>query len=172
MHCATCRLSKQCHTDTALPQASSPFHLLKFAHRFLSGTILRLVFFMASFLGNSRGGLAPQRVRGRGERAPFLAKAKARESLKPDLEKHPLGDLVKELHISDLGLESIDRAKISDCQYVASYNWLGDEVPTIVVPGNCSSVGATRTNKPRQTSSMDTTSCTASLERRQWTILP
>lgn len=59
-----------------------------------------------------------------------------------DLEKHPLGDLVKEFHSSDLSLKPINLAEISDCQYVASYNWLNDEVPTIIIPGNLFSVAA------------------------------
>jgi hypothetical protein len=94
---------------------------------------------MASFLDSSRGGFAPRRGRGRGGRAPLFAKT--REPIKPDLEKHPLGDLVMEFRSSDLSLKPIDLAEISNCQYVASYNWLNDEVPTIVVPGNFSSVG-------------------------------
>ena len=52
-----------------------------------------------------------------------------------DIEKHPLGDTVNEFHSSNLSLKPIDLAEISDCQYVASYNWLNDEVPTIVIPG-------------------------------------
>ncbi|KAF1920571.1 hypothetical protein BDU57DRAFT_18675 [Ampelomyces quisqualis] len=88
---------------------------------------------MASFLGSSRGGFAPRRARGRGGRAPFFAKT--RETMKPDFEKHPLGDLVEELYSSNLRLKPIDLAEISDCQYVASYNWLNDKVPTIIIPG-------------------------------------
>ena len=61
--------------------------------------------------------------------------------MKPDFEKYSLGNLVKEFRSSDLSLKPIDLAEISNCQYVASYNWLNDEVPTIVVPGNFSSVG-------------------------------
>lgn len=61
--------------------------------------------------------------------------------MKSDLEKHPLGDLVMEFRSSDLSLKPIDLAEISNCQYVASYNWLNDEVPTIVVLGNFSSAG-------------------------------
>lgn len=62
-----------------------------------------------------------------------------RQLIKPDLEKHPLGGLVKTFHNSDLGLKKTDVAKIVDCQYVASYNWLNGAVPTIVIPGNLSS---------------------------------
>ena len=46
-----------------------------------------------------------------------------------------------EFRSSDLSLKPIDLAEISNCQYVASYNWLNDEVPTIVVLGNFSSAG-------------------------------
>jgi hypothetical protein len=95
---------------------------------------------MASFLGSSRGGFAPRRGRGRGGRVPFFANP--REQMKPDLERHPLGDLVKEFRISNLSLKPIDSVEITDCQYVASYNWLNDKVPTIVVPGEFSSVDA------------------------------
>ncbi|KAL1795342.1 hypothetical protein ACET3X_007158 [Alternaria dauci] len=90
---------------------------------------------MASYTGSSssRGGFAPRRGRGRGGRAPFFTKP--REQVKPDLERHPLGDLVKEFRSSDLSLKPADLAEISDCRYVASYNWLNGKVPTIVVPG-------------------------------------
>jgi hypothetical protein len=94
---------------------------------------------MASFLGSSRGGFAPRRGRGRGGRAPFFTKI--REPIKPDLEPYPLGDLVKEFRSSDLSLKPVDLAEISGCQYVASYNWLDNEVPTIVIPGNFSPAG-------------------------------
>jgi hypothetical protein len=96
---------------------------------------------MHSFLGNSRGGFAPRRGRGRGGKAPFFAKT--RELVKPDLEKYPLGDIVKDVQSSKLSLKPIDLAEIYGCQYVASYNWLNDEVPTIVIPGSISYV-ATR----------------------------
>ncbi|KAI4916085.1 hypothetical protein J4E90_004531 [Alternaria incomplexa] len=88
---------------------------------------------MASFSGSGRGGWAPRRGRGRGGRAPHFAKN--REQPKPDLQTHPLGDPVKVFRSSDLSLKPIDSAEISNCQHVASYNWLNDEVPTIVVPG-------------------------------------
>ncbi|KAH8623573.1 hypothetical protein IG631_22052 [Alternaria alternata] len=90
---------------------------------------------MASYLGGSsnRGGFAPRRGRGRGGRVPFPAKP--REQAKPDLERHPLGDLVKVFRSSDLSLKPADLAEISNCKYVASYNWLNGKVPTIVVPG-------------------------------------
>jgi hypothetical protein len=89
---------------------------------------------MASYqANNSRGGFAPRRGRGRGGRVPFFAKP--REQVKPDLERHPLGDLVNEFRNSDLSLKPAALAEISDCQYVASYNWLNGKVPTIAIPG-------------------------------------
>lgn len=45
---------------------------------------------------------------------------------------------MKVFRSSDLSLKPIDSAEISNCQHVASYNWLNDEVPTIVVPGKAS----------------------------------
>jgi hypothetical protein len=94
--------------------------------------------FMSSFSGSSssRAGYAPRRGRGRGGRIPFT---KGREQIKPDIEKHPLGELLKTFHSSDLGVEQSGFARhatISDCQYVASYNWLNDR--TIIVPGKLS----------------------------------
>jgi hypothetical protein len=91
--------------------------------------------FMSSFAGSSRAGYAPRRGRGRGGRTPFT---KGREQMKPDVEKHPLGELLKTFHSSDLRLDqgdSVHLAAISGCQYVASYNWLNDRDPTIIVPG-------------------------------------
>jgi hypothetical protein len=91
--------------------------------------------FMSSFSGSSRAGFAPRTGRGRGGRTPFT---KGREQIKPDIEKHPLGELLKTFYSSDLGVdqgESAHRAVISDCEYVASYNWLNDRNPTIIVPG-------------------------------------
>jgi hypothetical protein len=150
MHCATCRLSKQRATRT---QPCLRYHHLlevgvSLSVRYntppcilhsLESFNTAITSSMASFPG-SRGGFAPRRGRGRGGRASLFTKT--REPMKPDLDKHPLGDLVKEFHSSDLSLKPIDLAEISDCQYVASYNWLNDEVPTIVVPGNFSSLGA------------------------------
>ena len=58
--------------------------------------------------------------------------------MKPDIERHPLGDIVKIFRSSDLivgGNYSTDVPEISGCKYVASYNWLNSKTPTIVVPG-------------------------------------
>ncbi|KAF1998617.1 hypothetical protein P154DRAFT_408136, partial [Amniculicola lignicola CBS 123094] len=56
----------------------------------------------------------------------------------PDTHKNPLGDIVTTISVSDLNeppKRFKDTAKISDCQYVASYNWLAEISPTIAVPG-------------------------------------
>ncbi|KAJ4366236.1 hypothetical protein N0V83_007872 [Neocucurbitaria cava] len=90
--------------------------------------------FNASFSGNSRGGFAPRRGRG-GWGRPL---AKPREPVKPDIESHPLGQLLQTVHNSDLldmPSNSSHNVTITDCQYVASYNWLNNSNPTVVVPG-------------------------------------
>lgn len=97
--------------------------------------------------------------------------AKNREQPKPDLQKHPLGDLVKVFRSSDLSLKPLDLAEISDCQHVASYNWLNDEVPTIVVPGKALLLLQDVTNNRRQTPSVDTTSRSTALEGRRRAVL-
>ncbi|RMZ67478.1 geranylgeranyl pyrophosphate synthetase [Pyrenophora seminiperda CCB06] len=86
--------------------------------------------------GSSRGGFAPRGVRSRGGRAPHFTKT--REQLKPDIERHPLGVIVETIRSSGLSVGAIGSTQIpeiSGCKYVASYNWLNSEVPTIIVPG-------------------------------------
>lgn len=83
----------------------------------------------------SRGGFAPRR--GRGGNRSFT---KQREPPKLDIRKHPLGELLQTFRNADLEVPNLivpDESFISDCQYVASYNWLDDELPTIIVPGKC-----------------------------------
>jgi hypothetical protein len=65
----------------------------------------------------------------------------------PDIKKHPLGSLLRTFKgldttapVSDaaelLSFKVCDnRLHISDCQYIASYNWLGCMEPTIITPG-------------------------------------
>lgn len=94
------------------------------------------MFYTQSAPGRSRGrgGFAAQRGRG-GWSSAFT---KRREVTKPDIEKYPLGRLLETFRTSDLKTkdgESTDAPVISDCQYVASYNWLNEEAPSIVVPG-------------------------------------
>ncbi|KAF1851482.1 uncharacterized protein K460DRAFT_298555 [Cucurbitaria berberidis CBS 394.84] len=90
--------------------------------------------YKSSFSGNNRGGFAPRKGRG-GWGRPF---AKPREPVKPDIEKYPLGKLLQTLQASDLIPEQnglSHKAAITDCQYIASYNWLNNSTPTIIVPG-------------------------------------
>ncbi len=84
--------------------------------------------------GTGRGGFAPKRGRG-GWSRPFV---KRQEPVKPDLTKHPLGDLLLRLQVSDLVSESTDQllsVRIEDCQYVTSYNWVAGNGSSILVPG-------------------------------------
>ncbi|KAE8855687.1 hypothetical protein PTNB73_09973 [Pyrenophora teres f. teres] len=73
---------------------------------------------MYSFPGSGRGGgFAPRGARGRGGRAPHFTKT--REQVKPDIERHPLGDIVKTFRSSDLIVGSnypTDVPEISGCQ--------------------------------------------------------
>ncbi|KAF1955357.1 hypothetical protein CC80DRAFT_564944 [Byssothecium circinans] len=86
------------------------------------------------FATSGRGGHAPRRGRG-GKPAPMFNK---HSEVKPDLLKHPLGDLLATFSNSDLeptkaGL--LDNVAIKNCNYVGSYNWIDTKSPTIMVPG-------------------------------------
>jgi len=52
----------------------------------------------------------------------------------PQAQEQPLGNLVTSIDIPDLSRVET-QPKIEDCEYVASYNWVDDKVPTILVPG-------------------------------------
>lgn len=76
---------------------------------------------------HTRGGLGRGQWRGRKE---------SQESTVP------LGDLVETVTHKSLGIQSekvTDSASITKCQYLASFNWLKDKQPTVVIPGilNC-----------------------------------
>ncbi|KAJ8119009.1 hypothetical protein OPT61_g112 [Boeremia exigua] len=80
------------------------------------------------------GGYAPRRGRG-GRSQPFV---KRQEPVKPDLNKHPLGELILRLQPADLRASPTDLSSpphIEDCQYVTSYNWVAGKDSTILVPG-------------------------------------
>jgi hypothetical protein len=88
-----------------------------------------------SSMSSFRGGYAPRRGRG-GWTKPFVKPKK--EIAKPDINKHPLGELLESLSISDLRVNRKAASKdetISNLRYVASYNWRGDASTTIIVPG-------------------------------------
>jgi len=56
------------------------------------------------------------------------------------LEKRPMGRPIGTIGLSEVqsAVQLKDAAPtIEDCQYVASYNWLNREKPTILVPGKC-----------------------------------
>ncbi|KAK6508266.1 hypothetical protein TWF506_010362 [Arthrobotrys conoides] len=61
--------------------------------------------------------------------------------LQPDIVKHPLGDLVAKITTKDLDInltasdDTLSTAIITDCEYVASYNWMNESASTIMVPG-------------------------------------
>jgi hypothetical protein len=61
-----------------------------------------------------------------------------REHIKPDIEKHPLGELLKTFSSSglDYRLTALStEASIADVEYAASYNWRHDGKITVLVPG-------------------------------------
>ena len=59
--------------------------------------------------------------------------------VEPDLVKNPLGKLMVSIRLSDLELpakaDSAVDACISNCEYVASYNWITGKPFRITVPG-------------------------------------
>lgn len=62
--------------------------------------------------------------------------SKPKKDSGPDISKIPLGNLVTNLSYSDVTeTKCTDSVSITDCEYVASYNWLNMAVPTILVPG-------------------------------------
>jgi hypothetical protein len=95
-----------------------------------------------SYTPNSRGGFASRRGRG-GWSKPFSKpSAKPKVYVKPDIERHPLGHLLNTIHNLDLKVDRTHQTDtatafpaILDLQYIASYNWINDDTPTILVPG-------------------------------------
>ncbi|PVI08395.1 hypothetical protein DM02DRAFT_510769 [Periconia macrospinosa] len=80
-----------------------------------------------------RGGFAP-----RSTWRKTNVKFQKREETTPDLAKHPLGELLETIRSDDLDSTTkvpAGELSIQDCTYVASYNWLNKDSPTIVVPG-------------------------------------
>ncbi|KAF2189156.1 hypothetical protein K469DRAFT_683604 [Zopfia rhizophila CBS 207.26] len=84
--------------------------------------------------GRGRGGFAPRG--GRGALGHSWGKRKPQNV--PDTSLHPLGKLLTTFNNSHLDMvvgSSSDVASIANCKYVASYNWLNERTPTIIVPG-------------------------------------
>jgi len=90
------------------------------------------------FTGTGRRGWAPRSgfARGEGRGGRYADPGKRDNMPRPDLSQHPLGELMTTITMSDLlAEEKKTTAKITDCQYVASYNWLSKAMPTILIPG-------------------------------------
>jgi hypothetical protein len=91
-----------------------------------------------SYSNSKRGGFAPRRGgRGRWQNPQWQTPPK-RIEVKPDLTKHPLGELLTTFSNRDLNQTLAadgDAASIKNCEFVASYNWIDATAPTITVPG-------------------------------------
>ena len=51
-----------------------------------------------------------------------------------EIPKRDYGSLLESIKFEDVGKPE-KLPKIHDCQYVASYNWVGSKTPAILVPG-------------------------------------
>lgn len=69
----------------------------------------------------------------------------------------PVGDIIETVTIDGLTkCDAIDRAEISNTKLIASYNWVEDSVPKIMVPGmHVPGDYRSHSNIIRQTSKMD-----------------
>ncbi|EPS44064.1 hypothetical protein H072_1968 [Dactylellina haptotyla CBS 200.50] len=88
---------------------------------------------------SGRAGFAPRGGRG-GGRGRGGRGGHQSAPLQPDIVKHPLGDLVAKITTKDIdptGSEDTFSAAavITDCEYVASYNWMNEGASTIMAPG-------------------------------------
>ncbi|OAL54056.1 hypothetical protein IQ07DRAFT_668319 [Pyrenochaeta sp. DS3sAY3a] len=94
--------------------------------------------FARSFRTNDRGRFARRRGDGRGDGRSGRNLTYKKEQIKPDIVKHPLGKLLETILASDSTFLVKDLGRtvtITDCRYLASYNWLNRSAPTIAVPG-------------------------------------
>ncbi|KAF3153579.1 hypothetical protein TWF569_001890 [Orbilia oligospora] len=85
---------------------------------------------------SGRAGFAPRGGRGGGRGG----RGGRQSAPQPDIVKHPLGNLVAKITTKDIDLTASGdtlsaTAVISDCEYVASYNWMNESASTIMVPG-------------------------------------
>ena len=77
-------------------------------------------------------------VRGSGKNWRSSARGGRSAPTHDSLEGQPMGDLLGTITLTELqsSVRSKDAAlAITDCQYVASYNWLNRQNATILVPG-------------------------------------
>jgi hypothetical protein len=94
---------------------------------------------------NRRGGYAPRRGRG-GLPRPFV---KRQESVKLDITKNPLGELLIQIKSSDLTSLPANLpvpTTITDCHYVTSYNWLAGKDSAVLVPGESAALNSAISN--------------------------
>ncbi|KAH7122785.1 hypothetical protein B0J11DRAFT_616147 [Dendryphion nanum] len=96
--------------------------------------------------GSSYGSASSGRPRrgraGYSNRGRYADRGGSRHKLRPDnvpnVTLHPLGDLIATIDNAALDqalITGIGAPRITDCQYIASYNWLNEKEPTISVPG-------------------------------------
>lgn len=87
---------------------------------------------LMAFPGRSSNGSGSGRDQSRGRGSGSFIGARSRLSL-PSPPK-PLGPLLDSINTKTLLIEG-DSPKIVDVEYVASYNWLDQKSPTILIPG-------------------------------------
>lgn len=83
----------------------------------------------------ARGGRGRARYSGRSR---DFANKGWRKTQAQETPAPPLGSMLAEVHESDLAdVSNVDEksAKISDCKEIASFNWLNEKQPTILIPG-------------------------------------
>ncbi|KAF3314444.1 hypothetical protein TWF173_004787 [Orbilia oligospora] len=85
---------------------------------------------------SGRAGFAPRGGRGGGRGG----RGGRQSAPQPDIVKHPLGNLVAKITSKDIDLTASSdtlsaTAVITDCEYVASYNWMNESASTIMAPG-------------------------------------
>src|SRR5216683_3626404 len=85
---------------------------------------------------NTRGGYNPRRARGRGGFGGFPARTTGpnvppEANIKDGLDTSRIIEMI----VAPARLSAPEHIPIEDAQYVASYNWVDKEDPTIVVPG-------------------------------------
>ena len=90
----------------------------------------------ASSLPNIRAGYAPRG--GRGGRGGWKGAPQRQVPPQPDIVKNPLGNVVVEITTKALTASEdtlSTTAAITECEYVATYNWMNESVSTIMTPG-------------------------------------